>query len=833
MVKWLHSSKVWKVLSRGRSASLAELLVYLFEVLDTNHFALLAVLWWWLWYDRNSVLFEKKQSRLGVIDVLAKEALEEFQGVGVSCGGRVLGDSEAGEARLGAGGGGVSQGRLGRGGAGVGRARWCSPGVGEFVFPGRAARDSSSQISLSSSLSRRLRTSGSLKSSAGAGQASPMFPTGGKKRGSAAFENPEPSSPKVTCIGQVRVKTKKQSKKLRNRSKRKSGAGTGTGGGEASFRRGEKSLNETTLSSSSSCSVNHNHRNQKWVHLPLTICEALRAFSADLNCFLPCKSSCTNNSDEHNKQHGNKEKRVRSENGGGSSCGGAFARWLVSVQDGENGRRREIELVVGDDDDDDEEQEQQQRRLALPEMVRGSSQRRQVFEGIEFREEDDDDGDDDDNGDEEEEEKGRVSICIPPKNALLLMRCRSDPVKMAALSNRFWESPPKKEQEEEEVVVDDDDDEESEEELKCEEEVITTVEEVAVESDEVEVVINGDDEEEEKEEKVENFEVLLNENGDNGEGLSSGIEALMEEEELEKENEEEMEEKVEKFEALMEKPEKDSEEEEEETGKLGGESSDFYGCLSEIPEVEDDDNAVKSVLEKEEEQTLEVEEEQTLEVEEEQTLEVEEESNSEPVEEKVKEESTVQEEEEEDSPGSKPEPEPEKQEESEDKVGRKSGSGLPDCLLLMMCEPKLSMEVSKETWICSTDFIRWIPDRRPNSKKGSGLGPGPGVEEPKKRPSIVVNGGPNRGLPPIQPPRSSVSFPITAAAPQSMANVIEQKLVGSAKPYEPFVLTRCKSEPMRSTAAAKLAQEACFWKNRKLEPHHPASLGVGAAGVGF
>uniref|UniRef100_A0A803QDA9 RNase H type-1 domain-containing protein n=1 Tax=Cannabis sativa TaxID=3483 RepID=A0A803QDA9_CANSA len=109
MVKWLHSSKIWKVLSRGRSASLAELLVYLFEVLDTNHFVLLAVLWWWLWYDRNSVLFEKKQSRLGVIDVLAKEALEEFQG------------------------------RLGRGGAEVGRARWCSPGVGEFVLSVDAA----------------------------------------------------------------------------------------------------------------------------------------------------------------------------------------------------------------------------------------------------------------------------------------------------------------------------------------------------------------------------------------------------------------------------------------------------------------------------------------------------------------------------------------------------------------------------------------------------------------------------------------------------------------------------------------------------------------------
>ncbi|XP_039120643.1 uncharacterized protein LOC120257086 [Dioscorea cayenensis subsp. rotundata] len=34
---------------------------------------------------------------------------------------------------------------------------------------------------------------------------------------------------------------------------------------------------------------------------------------------------------------------------------------------------------------------------------------------------------------------------------------------------------------------------------------------------------------------------------------------------------------------------------------------------------------------------------------------------------------------------------------------------LPDCLLLMMYEPKLSMEVSKETWVCSTDFLQWRP----------------------------------------------------------------------------------------------------------------------------
>jgi len=85
----------------------------------------------------------------------------------------------------------------------------------------------------------------------------------------------------------------------------------------------------------------------------------------------------------------------------------------------------------------------------------------------------------------------------------------------------------------------------------------------------------------------------------------------------------------------------------------------------------------------------------------------------------------------------------------------------------------------------------------------------------------------------LQPPRSSCSFPVAAAAAgagASMASMIEQKLSG-AKGCEPFVLTRCKSEPMRS--ASKLAPEACFWKNRKLEPHHPGTLGMGAAGVGF
>uniref|UniRef100_A0A6N2NAT4 Uncharacterized protein n=1 Tax=Salix viminalis TaxID=40686 RepID=A0A6N2NAT4_SALVM len=291
-----------------------------------------------------------------------------------------------------------------------------------ILSPGRH-RDSS-QISLSNSLSRRLRSNGSMKG----GQASPMFPTNGKKRG-CAFENPEPSSPKVTCIGQVRVKTKKQGKKLRTRSKRR---------GEISFRRVDQNSNTFEGSTNHHDLINNqflnqqqqqeqeglSHRNQRWVHLPVTICEALRAFGAEFNCFLPCRSSCM----ASEKEKEEKTAAAGSNNNGGSSCGAIFARWLVAVQEGE-GKGKEIELVVGE-----EEEERDER-----------SYRRHVFEDIEIKDEKFEGG----NAGLQEEEAS-VSICIPPKNALLLMRCRSDPVKMAALANKFWESPAPRDEEDEE-----------------------------------------------------------------------------------------------------------------------------------------------------------------------------------------------------------------------------------------------------------------------------------------------------------------------------------------------------------------------------------------------
>ncbi|KAI3774968.1 hypothetical protein L1987_49534 [Smallanthus sonchifolius] len=128
---------------------------------------------------------------------------------------------------------------------------------------------------------------------------------------------------------------------------------------------------------------------------------------------------------------------------------------------------------------------------------------------------------------------------------------------------------------------------------------------------------------------------------------------------------------------------------------------------------------------------------------------------------------------------------------------------LPECLLMMIHEPKLSINVSKETWVCRTDFIK-----RPSNRK-----PPP--------PPIKTDGG----VPTVlqQPARSSCSLP--------MATVLEQKLA-NAVGYEPFVLTRCKSEPMK-TAASKLLPESCVWENRKLERLSRAAFGVGAAGLGF
>ncbi|KAL2523059.1 Uncharacterized protein Fot_26982 [Forsythia ovata] len=84
---------------------------------------------------------------------------------------------------------------------------------------------------------------------------------------------------------------------------------------------------------------------------------------------------------------------------GQSSCGAVFAIWLASANNDEG------------------------ERMSM------RSSRRHVLEDIEIKD------------DKIEEETGRVSICISSKNALLLIWCISDPMKMAVIDNCFnWDA---------------------------------------------------------------------------------------------------------------------------------------------------------------------------------------------------------------------------------------------------------------------------------------------------------------------------------------------------------------------------------------------------------
>ncbi|XP_059444113.1 uncharacterized protein LOC132176023 [Corylus avellana] len=682
-----------------------------------------------------------------------------------------------------------------------------------ILSPGRSREPS--QLSLSASLSRRLRSNGSMKG----GQASPMFPTGGKKRG-CAFENPEPSSPKVTCIGQVRVKTKKQGKKIRTRSKRR--------GGEASFRRAEQQNMSVVTHQDLNMNIQNNpngqeHRNQRWVHLPITICEALRAFGAEFNCFLPCRSSCMTGEREKEEKAAARSDGGENGNGNGSSCGAAFARWLVAMQESE-GKGREMELVVGEEDQRVTERSHSLRRMEI------------FDEGNEIKEE---------RNEDLEEEETRVSLCIPPKNALLLMRCRSDPVKMAALANRFWESPVHNVEDE-----DDDQDEDEDEDQRDEKEEQANVEvgeerqrELGVETEDE---ICGSDGEEHGHPEVEANLVMEEQDEDVEENPEQSPEVTDELQEHLVEQEEDEEEEMNPEVPAEETPlscsspealvDPENSEMEQSIPKLVQENEHILedkpeAQYNEEQEAEDFKEArfsSSSLVSVQSEQETEGEEEEDEE----------EEANSGALGEEAEEKETPERPREDEETATHQISEPEypkynewdpglepKIRKSEVKPERDS-SVLPDCLLLMMCEPKLSMEVSRETWVCSTDFIRCLPER-PVSKTNGG-------DEVKKRVSTEDSNPTQPAHQFLQPPRSSCSFPLAAAANAgagaSMASMIEQKLVG-AKGCEPFVLTRCKSEPMRS--ASKLAPENCFWKNRKLEPHRPGTLGMGAAGVGF
>ncbi|XP_058095769.1 stress response protein nst1 [Magnolia sinica] len=712
-----------------------------------------------------------------------------------------------------------------------------------ILSPGRTDKLREGVTTLPSSLSRRLRSNGSMKG----GQSSPMFPTGSKKKG-CAFETPEPSSPKVTCIGQVRVKTKKQGKKMRTRSKRR--------GGDGSFRKTEQiQEGQMQQQQQQECLPN---RNQRWVHLPLSICEALRAFGAEFNCFVPCggRSSCSSSNAGMESEKG--EKRAAVPAGGTpptSSCGAVFAKWLMALQESEEGKRREIggEMVgiVGAEDEEEKERVEEKKGEEKAEV-------------------------------EIEEEEEEVNVCIPPRNALLLMRCRSEPLRMSSLANRFWDSPAQKEEENEdrneEEEDEDDDEEEHDYEEAVEEEQQMEGEAKQKEDETLEKAVSAEEHENTEEEEEEEYgeaqeQKEADEEEERVENGSSGV--SLEEQEKPQEDDKG------KEEAQLQKPEEEGEgeKEEEETQLHKTEEEEKETQLQKIEEEKENQLQKTEEVEKEIQlQKTEEEEETHLQKtkEEEQkesqlhkTEEGEEEEEEEREEKMVEERrsscstASVQLGKEEEGAEAVLEEERSTEEENEKtevitvetteaaaaaltaaeseeekstveekrkvegREERERALQLPDCLLLMMCEPKLSMEVSRETWVCSTDFLRCRPDKGPAPPPPPPPLPLPPPEATGKRKEGAADDSKRVSTDsnPAHPPPANPA----PQQPLSMATVIEQKLV-NAVAYEPFVLTRCKSEPVRSSA--RLAPEACFWKSRKLPPHQPP-LGVGAAGVGF
>lgn len=784
----------------------------------------------------------------------------------------------------------------------------------KLLSPGRASAGAGAEAApappLHPSLSRRLRNSGSLK-----GGQSPMFPsgsTGGGRRGRGGFEPAEPSSPKVTCIGQVRVKGGKRKAKhasaaaLRSRSRR--GGVGGGGSAEASFRRAGDDRDGPQ------------GKNQGWVYqIPVNICEALKTFGSCGGRSL-CSPSRPGGASERGSlsadAHSCKKRRQRAPAGGSWLCGAAVARCLLAIQEEEDDevgkgaavvpteemRTSEVGLVLEGWDVEEE-------KAVMVGEVEVEKKDEILVVG--------------------KEEEGRVSVCIPPRNALLLMRCRSDPVRMAALATRFWGSPAAAtmEQVDNEVaggVEGDEEEEEAEAEAEAAEpeKSIDEARPSAVSAKEVDCGECGggeagetnqghaEDEESSKcgdvEEEKDSHAIVVEEahivRKDAALEVSLGEDTVAENQgpgmvELVVNKEEDAggQEKVEEemkgrrsisnyspSAALKEdrnKLRRLSSRRRVSTSSRASSTSDRVGRRhsfsaetearrSSFSSLKDSRRASFSIDRDGRRWSFSIEQEHLVaepkvlmasrkgkktsseqESDKDCAVVVAPNSAEEGQEsyDDVNEEETTKNGEDGETQDGETNQEVEKVETRADDgeagqvVQRRKKSGeLPDCLLLMMYEPKLSMEVSKETWVCSTDFVHWksyqgknIPIRRPQKAAACSNDATTATEEPEEKENAEGSTVADDTQESKDPSTANLSAtpmppPVAQKAPLKLATTehkmkLELSQVTNAAAYAPFVLKRCKSEPMRSSA--RLAPDACFWKDR----HRP----LNATGVGF
>ncbi|KAL5225679.1 hypothetical protein ABZP36_012318 [Zizania latifolia] len=758
------------------------------------------------------------------------------------------------------------------------------------------------------SLSRRFRNSGSLK-----GGQSPMFPSGssGGRRCRGGFEPAEPSSPKVTCIGQVRVKGGKRKPKhacaapLRSRSRR-GGVGGGGGSAEASFRRDGDDRNGPA------------GKNQGWVYqIPVNICEAVKTFGSCGGRSLCSPSRGGGDRGALSAGAAGEKKRRRPPASGNWLCGAAVARCLLAIQEEDDDVGKGAAVVPADDVKASE--------VGLVMEGWDVEESAVVVGKVEVEKKD------------EilvvgKEEEGRVSVCIPPRNALLLMRCRSDPVRMAALATRFWGSPAAAnvghvsnvdddEEEQEEEEGDAESDKEGEEQAR--DSVVSIKEAECRECDGAE-----DGSCEAGEVPIETEAVESSECGDLGEEANDGGGCTGDEEEKNEPEEvpivhkdsvlevalageaalaqikvpEMVEAAVEaKEEVSVPRPDKEKEEmkgrmsssscspstglkEDRKLrwlssrrhvgssgrGSLGSDrvgrrhsfSAEIEARCSSFSSLKDPRRASFSIDRDGRRWSFSIEQEYLVaepkvlmgsrkgqkissEPESEKDFVVHAAPNSaKEVQESHddgKMEATLHGEEEGTTQGAGVNEKGEKAEargvEAEDVVEeqkqrtKKSGE-LPDCLRMMFYEPKLSMEVSKETWVCSTDFVHWKSYQGQNHRsrqQKTGCNAAASVELKDTDNAEVTSDAKNTEESEAPASANLASMPPLVVEKPPPKQGVEQKLnielplVTAVAAYAPFVLKRCKSEPMRSSA--QLAPDACFWKDR----HRP----LDATGVGF
>lgn len=504
------------------------------------------------------------------------------------------------------------------------------------LSPGRTEK-------LGESSSRRLRSSGSK------GQSSPMFSalaynlTGRKKNGS--FETQEPTSPKVTCIGQVRAKSKHKKK------------GLSVNTSDVKFRaersNSQRWSKEAPLKVPQRQECMGNRSNQKWGHLfgfkkevSFSICEALRSFGAEFNCFVPCGGAST----AHTPAKESKET---------TTCGAVLAKWFMVLQEDE---KKAVEGI-----------EETEQRIADEEVscireVNRLSVKKEDYEPI----------------DETKLLYSEEEVVCPPRNALLLMKCRSVPSRIPRLGKdmRCKSAPLGMAS----IVIEEHGKRESEGEDNGSEEVEIEDEDGA------QVCVMRMESEEEKSacSTPSNYEETIDADAD--------IEAerqLMAENAIPYAISEETEEEIEEsLHNLF------SEGLEAETGLEKGTAS----GEAQISEREAEAGTQPDIVET-----------------------------------------------------------------------------LPNALLLMMCEPKLSLEISRETWVSKEDFVRRPVVVRQDDKE----------KEQSRRVSNAEDSG-----------------------TKSMDRLVEES-VKNPHGGASIVLTRCKSEPLR--ASVQLVPEACFWKPRNLE----------------